>query len=277
MVKIIILDLEEIMARHRIADKARLKQHWSAEAIALALNSRWEEAAVVNRGIIELFPDDIEAHNRLGKALTELGRYAEAWQAYKHVLEIDSSNIIAKRNFDRLSHLKQVRREPKERQELDLSLFVEETGKTALVELYDPAPSEVLTRMSAGDQVYLKADGNRLIVENGDGEYLGEIEPKLGLRLIKLMAGGNRYQAAIATSGRDWGRVIVKEVFQDPSQAGRLSFPLQAADSFRSYIKDSVLKYELEDEEEWEEEVEEDVSALDEADEALIEKEEEEK
>lgn len=268
------------MARHRIADKAKLKQHWSADAIALALNSRWEEAAAVNRSIIELFPDDIEAHNRLGKALIELGRYAEAWHAYKHVLEIDPSNIIAKRNFDRLSHLKQVTREPKERPELDLSLFVQETGKTALVELYRPAAREVLTRMSAGDQVYLKVEGNRLIVENGDGEYLGEIEPKLGLHLIKLMAGGNRYQAAIATLGGDGSRVIIKEVFQDPSQAGRLSFPLRAADSFRPYIKDSVLKYELEDEEEMEEEmeeeVEEDISALDEADEALSEKEEEE-
>jgi tetratricopeptide (TPR) repeat protein len=264
------------MTCHQVAEKAKLKQHWSSEAIALALNTRWEEAAAVNRSIIELFPNDIEAHNRLGKALTELGQYAEAWEAYKHVLEIDPSNIIAKRNFDRLSHLKQVRREPKERQELDLSLFVEETGKTALVELYYPASREVLTRMSAGDQVYLRVEGNRLIVENGDDEYLGEIEPKLALRLLKLMAGGNRYQAAVATSGGDRSRVIIKEVFKDPSQAGRLSFPLQAADSFRSYIKDSVLKYELEDEEEWEEEAEEDISALGEADEALSEKEEEE-
>ena len=49
------------MARHRLAEKAKLKQHWSAETIALALNSRWGEAAAVNRNIIELFPDDIEA------------------------------------------------------------------------------------------------------------------------------------------------------------------------------------------------------------------------
>ena len=242
------------MARHRIADKAKLKQHWSAEAIALALQSRWDEAAAINRSIIELFPDDIEAHNRLGKALTELGRYAEAWEAYKHVLEIDPSNIIAKRNFERLSQLKKVRREPKERQELDLSLFVEETGKTALVELYHPASREVLTRVSAGEQVYLKAEGKRLIVENGDGEYLGEIEPKLGLRLMQLMAAGNRYQAAMATLGREGSRVIIKEIFQDPSQAGRPSFPPGSADSFRSYRKDRVLNPEPVDEGRWDEE-----------------------
>lgn len=265
------------MAGHRVAKKAKLKQYLSGEAIALALNSRWEEAAAINRGMIELFPQDVDAHNRLGKALIELGRYAEALEAYKRVIEIDPGNIIAKRNLSRLSQLKEMRPEPKDRQELDLSLFIEVTGKTALVELYHPAPRELLTMMSAGEQVYLKAKGQKLIVENKDGEYLGEIEPKLGLRLIKLMEGGNRYQAAIAPLGEDGSRVIIKEVFQDPSQAGRPSFPLRAADSFRPYIKDSVLKYELEDEEEggeWDEEVEEDISPLVGADESLDEEEE---
>ena len=267
------------MTRHRIAKRTKLKQYLSEEAIALALNSRWEEAAAINRGIIELFSHDVDAHNRLGKALIELGRYAEAWEAYKSVIEIDPSNIIAKRNLRRLSQLKEMRPEPKDRQELDLSLFIEATGKTALVELYQPAPREVLTRMSPGEQVCLKAKGQKLIVENKDGEYLGEIEPKLGLRLIKLMEGGNRYQAAIAPSGEDGSRVIIKEVFQDPSQAGRPSFPSRAADSFRPYIKGSVLKYELEDEEEeggeWDEEAEEDISAAVGADESLDDEEEE--
>jgi len=259
-----VLDLEVTMGHHPLAEKVTLKQQWSAEATALALNSHWEEAAAVNRSIIELFPDDIEAHNRLGKALTELGRYAEAWEAYNRVLEIDPCNMIAHRNLGRLSQLKQARPGPKKRQELDLSLFVEEAGKTALVKLRRPAPEELLTKMSAGDQVYLKVTGNTLIVENGDGEYLDEIEPKLGLRLIQLMAGGNRYQAAMATSGRDGGKVVIKEVFQDPSQAGRPSFPPRVAHSFRPYSKDRVVKYELVDEEEWDEEAEEDISALDE-------------
>jgi tetratricopeptide (TPR) repeat protein len=252
------------MGHYPLAEKVNFKQHWSAKAIALALQSRWEEAAAVNRSIVELFPDDIEANNRLGKALTELGRYVEAWEAYNHVLEIDPCNIIANRNLSRLSQLKQVTTRPKKRQELDLSLFVEETGKTALVKLHNPAPAEALTRISAGDQVYLKVAGNRLIVENGDGEYLGEIEPKLALRLIKLMAGGNRYQAAMATSGRDSGQTIIKEVFQHPSQAGRPSFPPAAADGLRPYLKHGVLKHELLDEEELADEAEEDIPALDE-------------
>ena len=42
------------------------------------MESRWQEAADTNRSIIELFPEDIEASNRLSKALPELGDYPQA-------------------------------------------------------------------------------------------------------------------------------------------------------------------------------------------------------
>jgi tetratricopeptide (TPR) repeat protein len=244
--------------------KAKLKQHRSSKAIALAMQSRWEEAVAVNKSIIELFPNDVDAYNRLGKALTELGRYAEAEEAYKRVLNIAPNNAIAKRNLDRLSHLREAKQGPKDRQGLDLSLFIEEMGKSAVVDLLYPAPEEVLTRMAAGERVCLKVEGQKLIVVDRDSEYLGEIEPKLGLRLIKLMEGGNRYQAVIASLGKDGGRVIIKETFQHPSQAGRPSFPSRASDGFRAYIKDSMLKYELDEEEaiEWDEEALEDASSF---------------
>ena len=47
---------------------------------------------------------------------------------------------------------------------------------------------------------------------------------------------------------------MIKEIFQHPSQAGRPSFPARAADGFRPYVRESVLKYERdEDEEDFEE------------------------
>ena len=55
--------------------KARKKRDKAKEAIALALASRWQDAAVLNRELIDEFPRDVEAHNRLGKALSELGQY----------------------------------------------------------------------------------------------------------------------------------------------------------------------------------------------------------
>jgi tetratricopeptide (TPR) repeat protein len=231
------------------------------------MQSRWDEAAAANRAIIEIFPTDVDALNRLGKALTEMGRYAEARDAYSQALAIDSNNTIAKKNLARLAHLK----EPEAalvgaREKVDPHLFIEETGKTGVATLQEPAPKETLASVTAGDQVYLKVDGRGLVVVNARGEYLGKVEPKMALRLVNLMAGGNEYAAAIMSLGDSTAKVIIKETYQHPSQAGRLSFPSKAIEGFRPYIRESVLKYELEEEEEgleegeygaeWEEEAE---------------------
>ncbi len=238
------------MVFNQLSDRAKLRRHRTNEAIALAMQSRWEEAVAVNQSIIDIFPDDADAYNRLGKALTQLGRYVEAREAYGKALEIEPNNSIARKNFDRLSHLKEADLQPKGRKGVSAHVFIEETGKADVAELMDLAPENVLAKMAAGDPVTLRIDNQRLVVESHDNEYLGEIEPRIALRLIKLMQGGNRYSAAIASISERRARVMIREVYQDPSQAGRPSFPVRAADEFRSYVKDTMLKYELEDEDE---------------------------
>ncbi len=238
------------MVFYQLSEKAKLRRQRTNEAIALAMQSQWDEAIAVNKSIIEIFPDDADAYNRLGKALTQLGRYAEAGDAYSHALEIEPNNGIAKKNLDRLAHLREAEAEPRNGRQVSSHLFIEETGKADVADLYRLAPRKVLVKIAAGDPVHLEAKGQSLTVESVDGEYIGEVEPRLGLRLIKLMQGGNRYTAAIVGVGEKGGKVMIKEIFQHPSQAGRPSFPARAADGFRPYVKDSMLKYEREDDEE---------------------------
>jgi len=238
------------MVFHQLSEKAKLRRHQANEAIALAMQSRWEEAVGINNSIIEVFPDDADAYNRLGKALTQLGRYTEAKEAYTRALAIDSNNGIAKKNIDRLERLSEETPGPLNGKQVGSHLFIEETGKADVTDLHRLATPEVLAKIAAGDTVHLKSQDQVLTVESLDGEYIGEIEPKLGLRLAKLMEGGNKYAAAIASIADGAGRVMIKEVYQHPSQEGRLSFPARAADGFRPYVKDSMLKYERDEEEE---------------------------
>jgi hypothetical protein len=238
------------MVFYQLSEKAKLRRQRTNEAIALAMQSQWDEAIAVNKSIIEIFPDDADAYNRLGKALTQLGRYTEARDAYSHALEIEPNNGIAKKNLDRLAHLREAEAEPRNGRQVSSHLFIEETGKADVADLYRLAPRKVLVKIAAGDPVHLEARGQSLTVESVDGEYIGEVDPRLGLRLIKLMQGGNRYTAAIVGVGEKGGKVMIKEIFQHPSQAGRPSFPARAADGFRPYVKDSMLKYEREDDEE---------------------------
>jgi hypothetical protein len=234
-------------------EKARLRQRLSKEAIDLALQGRWEEAEVVNRDIIEKFPGDVEAYNRLGRALTELGDFDEAKEAYLKALELSSENAIAKKNLARLTSLsesmatlKRVSRKASaskaQSRRVALDLFITEIGKAGVVNLHNVAPGEVLAKTGVGGHVHLKAKGQRLIVSSGSGEYLGEVEPRQGLRLIKLMRGGNRYDAAILNVAEGKVQVIIKEVYQHPSQVGRPSFPVKTTEHIRTRIKESLLR-----------------------------------
>ena len=231
---------------HYQAGEARIRRQRTQEAISLAMQGRWDEAIDTNRSIIEIFPSDINAYNRLGKALTEMGQYSDARDAYSRALKIDSRNSIAMKNLQRLSLLKDTRQAPGEGHTRVIpQIFIEETGKAGVAVLEQLAPGEVLAKLAPGDPVELVTKGQGLLVNNEQGEYVGYIEPKIGMRLAKLIEGGNRYTANIASSADGEVKVIITEVSQHSSQAGRLSFPAKGDDGFRSYVKGSILKYEL--------------------------------
>ena len=229
----------------------RLKRERSKRAVTLAMQSQWREAVAANKSIIEDFPNDADAYNRLGKAYMELGEYSSAREAYSRAIEIDANNIIAKKNLDRLSRLREAQAGlDSETREVEPQQFIEEAGKAGVVTLYRSAPAEVLARVVAGEKVYLKIDGSNLVVEDAHGQYLGQVEPKRGQRLVKLMQGGNEYTAAIISSTDDTASVIIREVYQHPNQVGQLSFPRKAIEGLPPEISDKIPKPELEVKEE---------------------------
>jgi hypothetical protein len=232
----------------------RLKQQRSKEAIDLAMQGRWQEAVAINKQIIENSPDDVDAYNRLGRACMELGDYTQAREAYSRAVEIDPYNAIAKKNLHRLSYLKEPVGTEVDTGKVEPQHFIEEIGKAGVVNLYDLAPNEVRARMVAGDNVYLKVNGSSLMVANGRGEYLGKVDPRHAQRLVRLMAGGNRYTAAVVSSTVDMMTVIIREIYQDPSQSGRLSFPPKGLEEVRPYVSDQAFKLDAEYEEESDEE-----------------------
>jgi tetratricopeptide (TPR) repeat protein len=227
-------------------EQVRLRRQRSKQAIALAMQGRWREAVAANEEIIASFPGDVDAYNRLGRAHIELGDYALAKDAYTRAMELDPYNIIARKNLQRLAYLGEGAGEEDDSDRVEPQHFIEETGKTGVVALNKLAPLSVLAKMVAGDRVYLKVDGAGLNVENGRGEYVGQVEPKHGQRLIKMMGGGNRYSAAIVSISEERVTVIIREIYQDPSQAGQLSFPPRGTESLRPYLSDKMLRRELE-------------------------------
>jgi hypothetical protein len=231
-------------------ERTRLKRYYSKQAIALAMQGRWREAVATNKNLLESFPNDVDTYNRLGRAYMELGEYALARAAYARALELDNYNIIAQKNLSRLAHLGETVASPGDSfHTVEPQQFIQEVGKAGIVNLRNLAPPEVLAKTVAGDKVNLRIDGPSLIAENSHGEYLGQVEPKHGQRLVKLMEGGNKYTATILNSTADSVTVITREAYQHPSQAGRLSFPPEGSTSYRPYVDDRIIRREIEYEE----------------------------
>ncbi|HLB28011.1 MAG TPA: tetratricopeptide repeat protein, partial [Dehalococcoidales bacterium] len=227
------------MAYHE-EESTRLRRQTSRQAIALAMEGRWREAVTANQHLIESFPNDVDAYNRLGRAHMELGEYALAKEAYQKAIKVDPYNTIAQKNLNRLSHLKEKEGEVDGQEKVEPQQFIEEVAKAGVVNLRRLASAEILAKAVAGSKVNLKVDGPRLLVENSHGEYLGQVEPRHAQRLIKLMAGGNKYVASIVSSAENAVAVIIRETYQHPSQSGKTSFPSRGSESVRAEMDDRI-------------------------------------
>ena len=219
------------MTMIQVGYRSKVRKDKSKEAISLAMKNRWEDAVTANRSIIELFPDDVESYNRLGKALLELGQYYEARLAFTGTLQLSPSNIIAQKNLNRLSLLAKEQQFPKKARKLPPQYFLEESGKTGFATLEASPGKEALAKVTPGDAVTLSVVERKLVVESADGEYLGQISARLAMRLIRLVQGGNLYEAAITRLSGDRVTIIIREVFQHLDQRGINSFPSHAAQS----------------------------------------------
>ncbi len=225
------------MVAQRTEERIRVKRERTKQAIDLAMASKWDEAIAVNRAILADFHDDVEALNRLGKALSETGKLGEARECFNKALSLAPGNGIAKKNLERLALVKQNKTLAKaQHAHVPPSFFIEETGKTVVTTLMDKAAANVLAQVSAGEPVQLERDEHRLIVKNGEGEYLGTVDPKIGLRLISMIKGGNKYAAAIAGIRGQALKVFIKESYQHPNLRGKPSFAPKGVEEIRPYM-----------------------------------------
>ena len=242
------------------------RSQYADDAVQLAIAGRWDEAVKLNRFIIDSFGPDEETQNRLGKALSELGKLKEAKASYEVALKLNPMNSIAKKNAARINallHQKEGLKVGGTR--VDLNLFVEEMGKTIITTLESSAP-DICSKVAAGDVAELRIEGDGITAETSRGVRIGPLEAKLARRLIKFMRGGNRYQAGVTSAEGNTVKLIVRETYQDPRFAGKPSFPMRRKREveFRPYAKESLLAREVEvfteDEEEGERLVEEPAS-----------------
>lgn len=227
-----------------LAQKQITRRQLVEDARRAAFEGHWEDAVSLNEQIIDRFQKDAEAFNRLGRAYIALGNLEEAKEAYSKALRADPANLIARRNLQRLETLRghggrSATELPRPGAMPRTSVFLEEVGRTWVDDLVNPGDLPLLAEVYPGEQLQLTAEGERLLVRRANGDLLGEIESKTARRVVDLMAGGNRYEIyALGLSGQTV-RIILREIYRDPSLATTVSFPRQITS--RAYLRDRDL------------------------------------
>lgn len=225
-------------------DKTRIKREWSKQAIDLAMKGEWQRATEVNQALLALYPTDVDAKNRLGKAFMELGEYASARQVLAEVVQLAPYNNIARKNLARLEQMESAPVAVKQARKASGApgLFIAETGKSATTVLQRPTGAGA-PGVAPGDPVTLVVKNRSISAWLNEVEYLGKVEARLASRLVRLISGGNRYDAAVV-GVNDWGvSVIIREAYRHPSLHSISSFPTSARTERRSLATNGSLNY----------------------------------
>jgi tetratricopeptide (TPR) repeat protein len=220
---------------------------FAEQATAAALEAHWVRALELNQKILEIAPDDVDARNRLGRALLEQGKLEDAKTAFTEVLKSEPYNSIALRQQARVTALLEHKTKPNTTMtRTQPRLFIEDMGKTGILRLINPAPIHVLAKYSPGAECELREQEGLLALHARDGELVGFLEPKVGRRLIDLLRTGNQYVAAIVSTDPQNARVAIREISQSPENASRISFPghhRPAETKERAYVRGTFFRY----------------------------------
>lgn len=205
-------------------------------AISAALSQDWKEAIRINTSLLKKDTYNIDALNRLGFAHLKSGQITRAKRIFQKVIKIDPYNQISLKNLKRLGNLKKKNLSGEKRQTISPLFFLEEPGKTKIASLINLAPSQILSGISPGQEVYLKAKNHVVEIRDEKHQYVGALPDDLSFRLIRLLTSGNRYQVVVKGTAKNALTVLIREVYrgkryrEHPSFAPSIRyFPLHPA------------------------------------------------
>lgn len=180
------------------------------QAINTALTGDWEKAVSLNKNLLKENPKDIDALNRLAFAFNILGKNKEARLTYQKVLKIDTLNPIALRNIKRILSASSITTENNGQLYKACNIFIEEPGKTKIVELVNAAQPEIINGLQTGQILNLSVKRLKIFVSSGQ-HYIGMLPDDIAKRLIKFIESGNTYEAYMKSATGHAPVIFIKE------------------------------------------------------------------
>lgn len=206
------------------------------EAIAAALNNNWSHALKVNERLLSRDESNVEALNRMARAQACLGLMPKAIKTYKKVLLIDPFNIIALKNIEKLSKSNGTFLVPPngtnngQNPPINISkVFLDEPGRTKLINLLNLAPPSILAGLNCGDKLEINPKNHSISVCLENGTYLGAFPDDLAHRLISFISGGNKYEAYVRSNTTKSLTIFVREVERSEKFGNQPTFQTKAS------------------------------------------------
>lgn len=184
----------------------------SDAAVNAALSQDWEKAVAVNKQILLTVPKNVEALNRLGFALLKTGKIAQGKQIFEKVLKLDAYNRIAENNLKKIHSMKHGGLDAIEHCPVSPLLFLEEPGKTKIVDCVNVASTQTLSTLSCGQEVFFKLKKHGIDLRDAKGVYIGALPDDLAFKLLIYFNADNRYSVHIKKIAKSCVSVFIREL-----------------------------------------------------------------
>lgn len=229
------------------------------QAIQTALQGNWQNAIAINKTLISQDPFDLDALNRLALAYTVTGKLKDAKSAYTKVLAVDPLNPIALRNLKRLKDKNLNLAASGYAGALINNKFLEEQGKTKVVELINIAQPKITEALRTGQSLELSIKRLKIFVSEGK-QYIGVLPDDIARRLIKFIKSGCTYEAYVKSASQHKVTVFIKETKKTLRYKDQPSFT-SITDSPLSFDKNTKIRARVNINSEKEDEADEDYSS----------------
>lgn len=215
-------------------DSSSTTPNLSQIAIDAALDSKWDEALKLNKQIIKVDPQNVDALNRLARGYMELGKGNLAKKYYSEALKFDPYNPIAIKNLKIIKSFKPngLEHTPTTNgySRLSPALFLQEPGKTKIVSLLKVAEPQKLSQAFCGMRVEMIIKNRKITIVDLNGNYMGVLPDDTSHLMLKLLKGGNKYDLFIKSIRVNGLAILIKEVHRSKRFKNQPSF-LENSDS----------------------------------------------
>jgi len=196
-------------------------------AIDAAVANDWEKAIEVNDQILELEPNNVSCHLRLGFAYMQQSNFEKAKKHYEKAIKLQPSNSVAFDNLEKIQILqgKRGRKRNLNIANLDPNVFIEIPSKTKTVALVNLGQKNLIAQLSAGQKVFLKTKKRRVEIRSTNNEYIGCLPDDLSRRMILFLKDKSEYSVNIKEASLNKIFVFIKEEKKGKKVARFISFP----------------------------------------------------